>query len=59
MVSLKFDTDNAAFSGEIQGRAEISRILKEVAEEIRTGMVSNSIRDINGNFIGRYQIEIS
>ena len=50
MFELKFDTDNAAF----EDQAEISRILREVADHVDGGCLSNTIRDINGNNVGRF-----
>lgn len=50
MFELKFDTDNAAF----EDNSQIGRILREVANHIDGGCLSNTIRDINGNVVGRF-----
>lgn len=37
---------------------EISRMLAEVSSDIRAGKIDGIIRDINGNFSGRWNIII-
>lgn len=54
MFKLEFDTDNAAFAPEPQ--PEICSILREVAELIEGGCLSNFVRDTNGNRVGRFSI---
>lgn len=55
MFKLEFGTDNAAFD-DIDGPAEIRRILKEIAGRIVLGSTSGNIHDINGNKIGHYEL---
>ena len=52
-VSIKFNTDNAAFDEENRND-EIYRILSKLAIDISSGLQdeSTTIRDINGNRIG-------
>lgn len=54
-LKIEFETDNAAFD-DINGPAEIRRILSEIAGRIVLGSVSGNIRDINGNRIGKYEL---
>lgn len=54
-LKLEFETDNSAFN--IDMAAEVSRILHEIAERIAGGTTSYSIRDIDGNLIGRYELQ--
>ena len=52
---LEFDMNNAAFwSPEI----ETERILRKIASDVAIGWVSGTIADINGNVIGRWEIDI-
>lgn len=52
--TLKFDTDNAAF--EDTGLAhESARILRDVADRIENGAAIGTVRDVNGNTIGRFE----
>jgi hypothetical protein len=54
MFEVKFSTENAAFG---EDRAEeICRILKEVEAKVKAGYEDGSIRDINGNRIGQWEI---
>lgn len=50
--TVKIDTDNAAFDDP----SEIARILKSIAADCENGAPSNytTIRDVNGNDVGRY-----
>ena len=54
---VEFETNNDAFvdNGSDQGRYEISRILKLIADKIEFGDISGNIRDINGNTIGTFE----
>lgn len=62
-VKIEFNIDNAAFDEDDCG-PEIARVLRTLAEgfrsankeELRSG--GSSIRDINGNTIGRVIVEI-
>lgn len=50
---LQFDADNAAFAGN-DWQPETVRILTEVARRIEMGDNSGTIRDINGNTVGKF-----
>ena len=52
-VTVKFDTGNAAFS-DGNGPAEVGRILQDIAARIEAGHVNGTIRDVNGNVVGRW-----
>ena len=52
---LEFRTDSAAFNGDPTD--EISRILWQITGRVKTGGTMGVIRDINGNVIGKYEIE--
>ncbi len=52
-VKIEFDTGNAAFDSEY----EISRILQKISHEIENGYMKNSIRDANGNKVGKYTVD--
>jgi len=52
-VKIKFDTGNAAFDSD----SEISRILEKISHEIESGYLKNSIRDSNGNKVGKYTVD--
>lgn len=63
MVSIEFNTDNAAFDGE-NFVTEIARILQKLAKDLQENSgISNStstdirIRDINGNKIGWFHAD--
>jgi len=51
-LKIRFETDNAAF----EDTTEIGRILREVAAQFDEGRASGSIRDINGNTVGTYDL---
>lgn len=57
--TVKFDTDNAAFAD--GGRdAEIVRILRAIADRVEREGCSGfyeTIRDINGNDVGRFALK--
>ena len=52
---LNINLDNDAFQGP-DGRHEIAQILKECARKIEDGSKESSLRDINGNKVGKYAI---
>jgi len=54
MITIKIDTDNAAFEYE---RSEIARILREIADRIERGEEVNFAMDYNGNKVGRVEYE--
>lgn len=54
--TVKFDTDNAAFEGASRDY-EIARILRAIADKVEDKGCSGffeTIRDVNGNDVGRY-----
>lgn len=56
--TLKVDTDNAAFADD--PAPELARILRLVAERIEAGdefHYYQTIRDANGNDVGRYALK--
>lgn len=54
---LKFKMDNAAFGdNEIDRNTEARRILADVGKQLLAGD-RGSIRDVNGNRIGEWEIE--
>jgi hypothetical protein len=53
---LNFDMDNDSFKHYPEG--EIARILNDIAADILNGTVEGRILDYNGNFIGKYEIEV-
>lgn len=55
MFTLRFSTDNAAFSGDRD--LEVSRILQAVARKIEvTGEDNGKVFDLNGNNVGTWRI---
>ena len=52
-LKIEFETDNSAFN---DPATEISRILMIIAKSVANGNTAGSIRDINGNRIGQYDI---
>lgn len=58
MFKLEFETDNAAFD-DGNREAETGRILREIAgriEQAEANEIIGTIRDGNGNIIGRYEL---
>lgn len=57
MFKLEFETDNNVFLD--QPDAEVARILQAVADQVfDLGDRNGAIRDVNGNTIGRWTLEI-
>jgi hypothetical protein len=54
---LRFTIDNAAFSGDAM-RPEIARILRAAAVGVLDGRNDAVVRDMNGNRIGSWCIDI-
>ena len=52
MIYIHIDTDNAAFSDGMHD-IEICRILREIADGFEAGGTISTIRDINGNSVGK------
>lgn len=66
MFKMEFETGNAAFRygdedmGYPEGHLcteEVSRILFEVSERVRSGLLEGNLYDINGNRVGSYTVE--
>lgn len=56
MLTIQFDTDNAAFGDEPEW--ETARLLREVATRLETSNdYEGPIRDANGNTVGTYRFE--
>ena len=53
-MQIKFDTENACF--EDYKNEMIVCVLKDIIKNIENGYDEKSIRDINGNNIGKYTI---
>ena len=53
-IVLEIKTDNAAFEDDDKGW-ECARILSEAARKLREGETGFSLRDINGNTVGRLE----
>jgi hypothetical protein len=54
--TLNIDCDNAAFGDEPEN--EIIRLLNEVAERLGRGFYSGKVRDVNGNTVGDFDLEV-
>lgn len=58
MLTIKFKTDNAAFSDDVGG--ETARVLRQIADKIEsTRDGSGHVRDANGNTIGHWSLAVS
>lgn len=53
MFKLEIETTNAAFEDDLN--YEVARLLGEAAHSIDMGHLSGSLRDINGNRVGRFE----
>lgn len=61
-ITIEFTTDNAAFGDDADERTqEIARILRGVAKKIADDGIDHttgfSLRDINGNTVGRFDVQ--
>lgn len=57
MVEISFRTDNAAFGEEdFEKRAEVSRILLEIAAAVESGKDHGPVMDLNGNRVGQWSL---
>ena len=59
MVSIKFETLNAAFDG-VHKAYEIARILRELADKVEGGYCTGKLKNVfyyNGNIIGKFRVE--
>ena len=55
MLTVKFKTDNAAFSDD-SDTLEVTRLLREVADKIQQGRTEGVVIDYNGNQVGTYKL---
>ena len=55
-MKIEFDTDNAAFQDYNYPAYEMARTIEAVAERVKNGEASGSIRDCNGNTIGKFEV---
>jgi len=53
-MKIEFSTDNAAFDEEPQ--EEMGDIIHNISKKVREGIVEGSIKDINGNTIGHWEV---
>ena len=54
-LTLEFSMDNAAFDD--NPLVEAARILREAAGMLDTGTDNGKLRDVNGNTVGRFEVE--
>ena len=61
MLNIEIKTGNAAFSEDevltYEGRSEIARLLRKISVQIETGDSDGVIIDINGNKVGRWNLD--
>lgn len=57
-MTINFTTDNAAYQGPEGGidRWAIAASINEVAEDIKNGLSSGIVMDINGNKVGTWKL---
>lgn len=56
-LTLTLEMNNAAFDDGNEGRSEAARILMDAADKIGMGgYLLGSLRDYNGNTVGRFDI---
>jgi hypothetical protein len=55
---MEFECDNAAFAeqGPMSLSAEVGRILRQAARFAEMGITGDTIRDINGNRVGTWEV---
>lgn len=54
-MKIEFTTDNASFENDGL-KAEARRILADIASRVEIGQREGSIRDLNGNRIGQWEV---
>lgn len=54
--ALKFEMDNDAFSDGAEAN-EAARILRDIADKIERGRTGGTAADINGNTVGKWEID--
>lgn len=55
MFQLKIKLGNAALAGADRGH-ELARLMRFVAHEVEKGRCASTIRDVNGNLVGGYEM---
>ena len=45
------------FDGEVEMSREIARILRNLADDVECGHISQTLRDVNGNRVGRASLD--
>ena len=55
MIRIEINTDNAAFEGD-DGRAEVARILRNLADKIEQYHNPEVLMDVNGNRCGTLEM---
>ena len=55
MFTLTIETDNAAF-GDGDGRAEVARILRDIADKVGVWQSYGRCMDSNGNNVGEWEL---
>ena len=56
-MRVTITTDNAAFGeSDYEMRAEVARILREIADDLDNGKDGGPCIDINGNTVGRWSV---
>lgn len=53
---LDISTENAAFEDTLDGRGEVARILREIADRLDEGQHNGTARDVNGNKCGSWRL---
>ena len=57
MLTVTVETDNAAFGDTPEeALAESARILRVVAGGMESGSLSGTVRDVNGNRVGTWEL---
>ena len=57
MLTIKIQTDNAAFGGHPDSVDEINRILLELTGRLADGQLDGTLRDISGNRVGEFHLD--
>jgi protocatechuate 3,4-dioxygenase beta subunit len=52
--NVSINIDNAAFQ---DNPSEISRILRNIADDVEDHTLSGKVSDFNGNYVGYYKVE--
>jgi len=55
--TLTIESDNDAVTDPQTGNLEVARILRDAAQRIEDGAISNVCRDTNGNVVGHWRYD--